>query len=144
MSKSKPMQGQMQGQTFDYLPGYLSTTQVARRLGVTKQAFYKSGLAHVLDRYQQGKGAATYYKESDVEALARWLFVRRGLIALGLRRGTYPKAPTEEEYRAALAGRWNATCPVCGGQAVKDPDTGRVWCPEHGVVEMVEAEEKQT
>ena len=134
MSKPKPMQGQ----TFDYLPGYLSPTDAAQRLGVSKQAFYKSGLAQVLDRYQQGKGAATYYKEEDVEALACWLFVREGLIRLGLRRGNSPKAPTDAEYQAALAGRWDATCPVCGGQAVKDPDTGRVWCPEHGVMEPEE------
>jgi hypothetical protein len=107
MSKSKPMQGQ----TFDYLPGYLSPTEVAQRLGVSKQAFYKSGLAQVLDRYQQGKGAATYYKEEDVEALACWLFVREGLIRLGLRRGNSPKAPTDAEYQAALAGRWDVTCP---------------------------------
>jgi len=130
--KPKPMQGK----TFHNLPGFLSPTDAARRLGVSKQAFYKSGLAQVLDRYQQGKGGATYYREQDVDALSRWLFTRRGLIALGLRPGTYPKAPTEEEYRAALAGQWDATCPVCGGQAVQDPDAYRVWCPEHGVVEQ--------
>ena len=128
----------MRGKVYDHIPGFLSTDETARRLGVSKQAFYKSGLAQVLDRYQQGKGGATYYKETDVDEMARWLFVRQGLIALGLRRGTYPKAPMEEEYRAALAGKWDAACPVCGGKAVRDPDTGRIWCPEHGIVEQPE------
>ena len=130
--RRKPMKGKI----IHNLPGYLTPTEAARSLGVSKQAFYKSGLAQTLDRFQPGKGRVAYYREMDVKSLAHWLFIRQGLIALGLRRGTYPKAPTEEEYRAALAGRWDATCPVCDGEAVKDPDTGRIWCPEHGVVKV--------
>ena len=128
------MKNRMKGQVFKNVPGYLSPGQVAERFGISRQLFYRTGLADAMNRYKAGGSNATLFAEEDVANMERWLKARKGLIALGVLSGKHPLAPTEEEYRAALAGHWDATCPVCGDQAVKDPDTGRIWCPEHGVV----------
>lgn len=131
----------MKGQTIHSIPGYLTPSQVVERLGdMSRQLFYKSGLADTLDKYTAGRNVVLY-KEADVDDLAHWLRVRKGLMALGVLNQRYPLAPTEDEYEAALAGRWDAACPVCGGEAVRDPDTGRIWCPEHGVVEPEDEED---
>ena len=130
----------MKGQTIHSIPGFLTPTQAMQRLGMSRQLFYQSKLADALDKYTAGRNVVLY-KEADVDDLAHWLRVRKGLMALGVLNQRYPLAPTEEEYRAALAGQWDAACPVCGGEAVLDPDTGRIWCPEHGVVESEAVEE---
>ena len=128
----------MQGRVFHEIPGYLTPTEAAQRLGMSRQQFYETRLAEAMNRYKPGGSNVTLYAEEDVAALEHWLFTRQGLIALGLRRGNSPKAPTQEEFQAAQAGVWDAICPVCGGLAVQDPDTGRIWCPEHGVMEPEE------
>ena len=129
----------MKGQTIHSIPGFLTPTQAMQRLGMSRQLFYQSRLADVIDKYTVGRNVVLY-KEEDVENMAHWLRARQGLMALGVLSQRYPLAPTEDEYEAALAGRWDATCPVCGGEAVKDPDTGRIWCPDHGVVEPEDEE----
>ena len=130
----------MKGQTIHSIPGFLTPTQAMQRLGMSRQLFYQSKLADALDKYTAGRNVVLY-KEKDVDDLAHWLRVRKGLVVLGVLNQRYPLVPTNDEYEAALAGKWDAACPVCGGKAVRDPDTGRIWCPEHGVVEQPEMAE---
>ncbi len=125
----------MKGKVLKEIPGYLTPPQVAKRFGMARAQLYQSGLAEAMNRYRVGKSNATLYKEDDVAKMEHWLRVRRGLIGMGVFTMRHPLVPTNEEFRAALAGQWDATCPVCGGEAVRDPDTGRIWCPDHGVIE---------
>ncbi len=123
----------MKGQTIPQIPGYINPSQTAKRLGISRQFFYRTGLARVLDKYTIGKNVVLY-KEEDVNNLAHWLLVRRGLIALGELSPAHPLTPTKDEYDQAVnEGKWDDECPQCGGFAVAG-EKGGLWCPKCGVI----------
>lgn len=113
-------------------PGYLTAVQAAGFLGMTKQNFYGTGMNDCLTFWSAGP-VCLYTDNPDVERNLvqgkRWLEIRLGLMKLGLRK-TRPTTPNEEEWAQMKAGKWDATCPKCGGSAVGDGEfpPSRVWC----------------
>ena len=117
-------------------PGYLATSEAVARLGMSRQNFHQSGLAEALDRWVVGPGgrsATQLYRQMDVEHLAHWLLIRRGLIALGHLPHSTPLNPTDGQWSNAVhEGWWDANCPSCGRYAVGEPLEDRVWCHDCG------------
>lgn len=128
----------MKGQTYQGSPpGYVSLTNVVRRLHMSRQNFHQSGLATAIDRWRIGR--VTLYSERDVDLLANWLTVRQGLIALGYLHNKAPLNPDENTYYLAVhEGYWDAQCPQCEGYAIAHPLEGPVWCPSCGLAESKE------
>lgn len=124
----------MKGQTYTSPPpGYLSLTEVAGALNMSRQNFYQSGLSKALDHWRIGR--VVLYRQQDVDWLAHWMVVRKGLIALGHLPHNAPLNPTEGQwYNAVHEGRWDAQCPQCEGYAVVDPLEGPAWCPQCGII----------
>lgn len=123
----------MKGQSYQGPPpGYLSLTEVAEALGMSRQNFHQSGLSKALDHWQIGR--VTLYRQQDVDWLAHWLLVRKGLIALGHLAHNAPLNPTEGQWHQAVhEGYWDARCPSCQGYAVALPLEGPMWCPRCGI-----------
>jgi hypothetical protein len=116
-------------------PGYLTVNEVCERLGMSRQNFHQSGLADALDRWRVSR-TTTLYRREDIGQVRRWLFVRQGLVALGLRPPKYPLVPDGSEFLAAVEeGEWDQACPGCNGDAV-GPFDGPIWCPNCGVIEL--------
>jgi hypothetical protein len=116
-------------------PGYLTVSEVCERLGMSRQNFHQSGLAEALDRWRVSR-TTTLYRREDIGQIQRWLFVRQGLVALGLRSPKYPLNPDDSEFLAAVEeGEWDQACPGCDGDAV-GPFDGPIWCPNCGVIEV--------
>jgi hypothetical protein len=114
-------------------PGYIAAPWES--LGMSRQNWYQASLDDVIDSWQVAPNTPRLYAGEDVGKLRYWLFVRRGLIALGLLPGNTPLRPDfdllawfEEDYHGGQ-------CPRCGSQAV-DAQDGRVWCEKCGVVEI--------
>lgn len=117
-------------------PGYLKGTEVAQTLGMSRQNLDQSGLVDAIDSWKVGP--ARLYRKEDVNKLASWLFVRQGLIALGLRPADYPLNPTRGEFLNAVdEGYFDADCPICGEPGISGHNDERVWCATHGVNEYV-------
>jgi hypothetical protein len=122
----------------DTPPDYLTATQAANALGMSRQLFYQSGLADALDRWAFGPSrGVVLYRQQDVFDLARWLVIRRGLIALGLRPANEPLNPESGDFHEATEdGYWDEPCPRCDVLGVADPaDDSQVWCPACGIIE---------
>ena len=116
-------------------PGYITIAQVVELLGMSRQNFHQGNLTDALPSWRCG--TARVYRRGDVRELGHWLNVRRGLIALGLRRHDYPLNPTRDEFdNAVTEAYWDVDCPVCGGDAVGEPLGNQVWCGEHGVRDL--------
>lgn len=114
-------------------PGYLTFSAVAEYLDMSRQNFYQSGLDKVISSYKVG--AVRLYHEDDVTRLYHLLFVRRGLIALGILPENYPLVDESLYVDAIIEGEYDGSCPLCDNpalSAVKAED-GRIWCEEHGM-----------
>ena len=113
-------------------PGYIPVTAAAELLGMSRQNFHQAGLVDALPSWTCGR--TRVYRQGDVYELRHWLYVRRGLIALGLRAHDYPLNPSRDEFDNAVhEAYWDVDCPVCGGDGVGEPLGGAVWCGEHGI-----------
>lgn len=115
-------------------PGYIATPW--ERLEMSRQNWYQVGFADLIDSWQVAPNTPRLYKSSDVGKIKYWLFVRRGQIALGLLSGNAPMKPDFNLDSWSDDDLYGAECPTCEADAVIDPDTGRVWCAEHGVIAL--------
>lgn len=117
-------------------PGYLTLEGVLDALKMSKQNFYQSGVAGLLDYWQVKPNTPNLYDKRQVASFRYWLFIRRGLIALGTYKQNEPLANLHFEV-IENDDYHGVDCPECGGQAVTD-DPGaeiiRVWCPDCGVI----------
>ncbi len=117
---------------------YLTTTQAAKSLGMSRQNFWQSGLALAIP--SEGVARTRLYDKSDLSLWRSWLSIRRGLIALGILPPNTSLNIGHEGVKFLIdSGEWISACPVCGGWAVTDTrilatDT-RTWCPEHHLQE---------
>lgn len=110
-------------------PGLLTIEQVCERLGMSRQNFYNTGLADVLDSWQVSANTPRLYLKEDAGKLSYWLFVREGQIALGAIPPSTPIKPDFDLEAWFDDDLWGGECDK-GHQAVVDPDDGRVWCRE--------------
>ncbi|MHC4617968.1 MAG: hypothetical protein ACYTEQ_09465 [Planctomycetota bacterium] len=111
-------------------PGTLTLEGVLDILGMTKQNFYQAGLNDLIDFYQVRPNTPNLYDKSQVASFNYWLFVRRGLVELGVYKRNEPLAnPHYEAFEAEDC--YGVACPECEGDAVYDPaNDERVWCPD--------------
>jgi hypothetical protein len=64
-------------------PGFMTTTEAAAALGISRQLFHQS-LAASLDRWQVGPGRGTLlFRAEDVARLCEWLAIRRQRVEAG-------------------------------------------------------------
>lgn len=115
---------------------YVTTTEAACSLGMSRQNFHQSGLAAAIP--SEKFGSATAYDKNMIARWATWLAIRRGLIALGVRPANTPLNIGHSTVADVVdTGEWEGQCPLCGGWAVTDTrlniDDDRVWCPDHGI-----------
>lgn len=123
-------------------PGYLTLEGVLDALNMSKQNFYQSGIASLLDYWQVKPNTPNLYAKAQVASFRYWLFIRRGLVALGFYKGNEPLA--NPDYESVEAEDYYGTrCPKCGADAVYDPmaDVARVWCPDCGVIKYMSPED---
>lgn len=118
-------------------PGF--TTDPWASLGMSRQNFYQTGLISLwqdgpLSAYQTRPNTPILYATEEVGIVRYWLLVRQGLIALGLLPATAPIKPERDILAWFEEDEYGADCPQCGGSAVEDLDTGRVWCPACGII----------
>lgn len=115
----------------------------------------------MLDWYEAGR--SKLYLASQVNDLAHWLFVRKGLIALDkipfqthLLPPMLPRpGKASDEGEDEIEARWRylewwssedmfgTECSECGASAVMTEEEdglydGRIWCPECGVFDLKE------
>ena len=117
-----------------HLPGYYTASELAAHLQMSRQNLYQSGLMDALKSYKVG--AVRLYLGEDVENISHWLYVRRGLIALGRLEKKSPLVDTGMMSRANDEIEFSYECPICGGHAVSNPDEmpPRYWCEKDGIV----------
>ena len=115
---------------------YLTTTQAAKNLGMSRQNFWQSGLALAIP--SESIARTRLYDKGDLALWRSWLSIRQGLIALGVRPANTPLNIGHSTVADVVdTGEWEGQCPLCGGWAVTDTrlniDDDRVWCPDHGI-----------
>lgn len=118
-------------------PGFITAPWDA--LGLSRQAFYRTELNTLwsgieFDAYRPSPNTPTLYAAEDVDKLAHWLFVRRGLIVLGLLSGNAPLKPDFNVSAWFDEGHRDIDCPKCGRPAVADWGTDRIWCEKCGIM----------
>jgi hypothetical protein len=124
-------------------PGTLTTLQALERLGLSsRQAFYQSGLADKIDKWEPFGTRYPLWDARNVDEWSDYLRQRRGLVALG-------KLPDNAPLIEADAnpffgdGREDIdwVCERCGLDTAVAPDrdrdgelAGPYWCPKCGIV----------
>lgn len=119
-----------------YLPGYYTASELATHLRMSRQNLYQSGLMDALKSYKVG--AVRLYPKAEVDRIAHWLYIRRGLIALGRLEEKFPLVDKDMMARANEENEFTYECPICGGFAVSNPDEMpvRYWCEKDGIVSL--------
>ena len=105
--------------------GYITQTQLAALLDMSRQNLTASGLVDAISSWKIGR--VRLYRDEDANQLTHLLFVRRGLIALGVLPENHPLADEGLFVDAVIEGEYDTLCPNCGKVAVRYED--RVWCP---------------
>ena len=115
------------------LPGYYTTAEATKALGMSRQNFYQSGLAAAMQSHKVGQ--PRLYAAREVGEWRYWLKVRAAWIAFRLVTGNEPNVPVGGRPPDGIDD-YAADCPICDGLAIEHPafDDDRVWCAEHGIV----------
>lgn len=94
-------------------PGFVTATEAAKRLGMHRQSFYRSGLAESLERWATGN--MTLYRIEDIDRMRYWLTVRQALIDAGKKPANAPLRPTPAEWHQAVyEDRWSEVVVTSG------------------------------
>jgi hypothetical protein len=116
-------------------PGYLTIEDVLNALKMTRQNFYQSGVADLLDFWQTKPNTPNLYAKEQISAFKYWLFIRQGLIALGIYKQNRPLA--NPHFESILDEDYHGyDCPTCEANAVVDDPMSaspKMWCPNCGI-----------
>lgn len=117
-------------------PGYVDATGAAEMLRLGRRTIY-TGYLDILDSWQNGPRTPRLFRRGDVALVERWLWARRGMVALGLWPSSTPRIPERgmDDIRNFLGeAEYEWSCPTCDGRAIADAmGDGRTWCEVCGL-----------
>ncbi|OQY45967.1 MAG: hypothetical protein B6242_09055 [Anaerolineaceae bacterium 4572_78] len=98
---------------------------------ISRQNWHSTGVLESLSRWpmnrEMKKRPNLIYSKEEVNGMAEWLYIRRGLITLGVLNRMYPKCPTWDEYNKRQ--QYLKDSPDYEGKVVVSPD-GEIWHPD--------------